>query len=261
MMAIKKTKKRFSKEIPLEIDNDIIVSEIEKSSKKSLYCNFKICNKFKFNDVHQTFVDLVMMDTTKIVFIDGPAGSAKSYLSVYIGLQMLKAKQISQIIYLRSIIESSSKSIGALKGFLADKFEPYTEIMKQKLDEIVGGKVGEELIKNEYIKCMPVNFIRGLTFKDALVIVDESQNLDSKELTTILTRFGENSKFVIIGDSFQADIGNKSGFSKIRQAFDDIESEEKGIHSLIFGENEIVRSEILKFIVKKLENLPLPTNH
>jgi predicted ribonuclease YlaK len=123
------------------------------------------------------------------------------------------------------------------------------------LDELVGSKIGEELIKNEYIKCMPVNFIRGLTFRDSLVIVDEAQNLDHKELTTILTRFGENSKFVIIGDSFQADIGNKSGFSKIRQAFDDEESEKNGIHSFIFTENEIVRSEILKFIIKKLEKV------
>lgn len=255
MMAFKKTKKRInSKSNLLELDEDLITESIEKNSKKDIHCNFNIYNKFKFNDVHQSFVDLVSLDKTKMVFIDGPAGSAKSYLSVYVGLKMLKAKQIDQIIYIRSIIESSSKSIGAIKGFLDEKFEPYTGAIKQKLEELVGNKVGEELIKNEYIKCMPVNFIRGLTFRNSLVIVDESQNLDNKEITTILTRFGENSKFVIIGDSFQADIGTKSGFSKIRQAFDDEESEQKGIHSFIFSENEIVRSEILKFIIKKLEN-------
>jgi phosphate starvation-inducible protein PhoH len=102
---------------------------------------------------------------------------------------------------------------------------------------------------------MPVNFVRGLTFRDSVVIVDESQNLTFQELTTILTRFGENSKYIVIGDSFQSDIGAKNGFTKIRNAFNDDESESQGIHSFIFTENEVVRSQILKFIVKKLEGV------
>lgn len=75
------------------------------------------------------------------------------------------------------------------------------------------------------------------------------------EITSILTRFGENTKYIVIGDSFQSDIGNKSGFQKIRHVFDNEESEERGIHSFVFTENEVVRSQILKFIVKKLEGV------
>ena len=166
---------------------------------------------------------------------------------------LMQKYQINQIIYLRSIAESGSKSIGSLPGELDLKFQPYIGPMIEKLDELVGPKVGGELIKNNYIKCMPVNFVRGLTFRNSIVIVDESQNLEIKELVTILTRFGENTKYIVIGDSFQSDIGSRTGFTKIKNAFDNPESEENGIHNFIFTENEVVRSQILKFIVKKLE--------
>jgi phosphate starvation-inducible PhoH-like protein len=190
-----------------------------------------------------------------MVFVDGPAGSSKSYLAVYGALQMLLKKQINQIVYIRSIVESASKSMGSLPGELQDKFQPWSLPLIEKLDELVGSKIGGELMKNNFIKCMPVNFVRGLTFRDSVVIVDESQNLTFQELTTILTRFGENSKYIVIGDSFQSDIGAKNGFTKIRNAFNDDESESQGIHSFIFTENEVVRSQILKFIVKKLEGV------
>ena len=96
-------------------------------------------------------------------------------------------------------------------------------------------------MRENYVKCMPVNFVRGLTFRDSVVIVDESQNLGLAELITILTRFGENTKYVVIGDSRQSDIGNKSGFNKIQHAFNNAESEDRGIHNFLFTENEVVR--------------------
>lgn len=251
-MGIKKSRKTGVSDIETEKE---ILNNIEKTNKNQWFCNFKIQNKFKLNDVHETFVNLVLHNDTKMVFIDGSAGTGKSYLSVYAALQLLLKREVNNIVYIRSVVESASKSIGSLPGELQDKFQPYIAPLAEKLDELVGSKIGGELIKNGYIKCLPVNFVRGLTFRDSVVIVDESQNLSTEEIITILTRFGENSKFIIIGDSFQSDIGSKSGFSKIRQVFNNIESEEKGIHSFVFGENEVVRSKILKFIVKKLEGL------
>ena len=249
-MMAKKTRRR---EIVENIEEDIILHDLEVTHKKELFCNFKITNNFKLNEVHNSFIELVLYKDTKMVFVDGPAGSGKSYLSVFAALQLLKKKQINKIIYLRSIAESASKSIGSLPGSLEDRFQPWVMPLIEKLDEIVGSKIGGELMRNKFIESIPINFVRGLTFRDSLVIIDESQNLSREELVTAITRFGENSKYIIIGDSYQADIGNKSGFSKIRQSFDDQESEDMGIHSFIFSENEIVRSDILKFIVKKIE--------
>jgi phosphate starvation-inducible PhoH-like protein len=249
----KKTRKRAELEL---LEEDVLISNIETTTKKEWYLNYKINNQFKLNEVHNSFMEIMLYKDTKMVFVDGPAGSAKSYLAVYGALQMLLKKQVQQIVYIRSIVESASKSIGSLPGEIGDKFHPWSLPLLEKMDELVGPKISGELMKNNYVKCLPVNFVRGLTFRDSFVIIDESQNLDSKELTTILTRFGENSKYVVIGDSFQSDIGSKNGFTKIRSAFDDKESEEKGIHNFVFGPNEVVRSEILKFIVKKLESAP-----
>lgn len=248
-------KKSRRREIDDEIMEDVLMHNIEVSTKKDWFCNFKIHNEFKLTDVHRSFLELFLYKDTKMVFVDGPAGSAKSYLAVYGALQLLQKKSIDQIVYIRSIVESASKSIGSLPGELQEKFQPWSLPLLEKLDELVGPKIGGELMRNNYVKCMPVNFVRGLTFRNSVVIVDESQNLQFPELVATLTRFGENSKYIVIGDSFQSDIGNKSGFTKIRQAFNDEDSEQQGIHSFVFSENEVVRSQILKFIVKRLERI------
>ena len=97
-----------------------------------------------------------------------------------------------------------------------------------------------------------MNYVRGLTFKNSVVIVDEAQNLTFSELTTILTRFGENSKMIVVGDSRQSDINGKSGFSHMYDIFNDDQSEQEGIYCFKFTEADIMRSEILKYIVSRL---------
>jgi phosphate starvation-inducible PhoH-like protein len=248
-------KKIRKREILENNEEDIILHNLENTHKKELFCNFKITNNFKLNEVHNSFVELLLYKDTKMVFVDGPAGSGKSYLSIYAALQLLKKKQIDNVVYIRSIAESASKSIGSLPGELSVRFQPWTMPLMEKLEELVGSKIGGELVRNGYIEAIPINFVRGLTFRNSMVILEESQNFSKEELITALTRFGENSKYVIIGDSFQSDIGNKSGFSKIRKVFDNSESEENGIHNFTFSENEVVRSQILRFIVKKLEGI------
>lgn len=251
-MAIKTRKRSVVED---DISEEIVLKNLEVTAKKHLFCDFKIHNAYKLTDVHQSFLDMLLFKDTKMVFVDGPAGSAKSYLAVYAALQLLKLKQVNQIVYIRSIIESASKSIGSLPGELQDKFQPFIGPMTEKLDELVGSKVGGDLMRNGFIKCIPINFVRGLTFRDSVVIMDEAQNADFGELQTVLTRFGENTKYVVIGDSHQADIGKKSGFGKVLHAFDNEISEAQGIHSFVFTENEVVRSQILKFIVKQLETV------
>jgi phosphate starvation-inducible PhoH-like protein len=249
----KKVRKR---EVVENIEEDILLHGLEDTHKKELFCNFKITNNFRLNEVHNSFLELVLYKDTKMVFVDGPAGSGKSYLAVYAALQLLKKKQTNKIIYIRSIAESASKSIGSLPGELSVRFQPWTLPLIEKVEELVGSKIGGELMRNGFIESIPINFVRGLTFRDSVVILEESQNFTKEELVTALTRFGENTKYIVIGDSFQSDIANKSGFNKIRDAFDDEESEAKGIHNFTFTENEVVRSQILRFIVKKLENSP-----
>jgi hypothetical protein len=175
-----------------------------------------------------------------------------TYLAVLAALTLLQQKKIKKIVYIRSIVESAEKSIGALPGEIDEKFKPWSLPMLDKLHELLTESASDALINSNVVHCVPVNFVRGLTFHDSVVIVDESQNLSRKELVSILTRFGHNSRFIIAGDLKQNDIA-KSGYKDVLDRFNDEESANHHIHCIHFGQDEIVRSHILKFIVRKLE--------
>jgi len=228
-------------------------TEITDSIEKNTFLDFSIQQKYNLTDVHDSFLDVCFKDKCKMALIDGPAGSAKTYLSVYIALQLLRTQKIEEIVYIRSIVESASKSMGSLPGEVEEKFLPWSLPLLEKLNELLDKSTIDTLMSESFIKCHPVNYTRGLTFKNSCVLVDEAQNLTREELTTILTRFGHESKYIVIGDSQQSDIGNKSGFKSIYDAFNTDESIDFGISVFTFTELEIVRSEILKYIVKILQ--------
>lgn len=231
----------------------------KKSSEKDIHpwdVDFKIEHNFDLNPVHKSFVALAMNKDTKMVFADGPAGTAKTYLATYCALNLLKRRRVEEVVYIRSVVESASQKLGSLPGEVEDKFLPWSMPMIEKLDELVGVARRKDLMERGYVHCVPVNFVRGLTFHDSVVIIDESQNLTRNELITILTRFGQNSIFIVVGDGNQSDISNRSGFRPICGCFDNEISEENGIYTFTFGEDEIVRSEVLRFIVSQLSNLP-----
>ena len=216
---------------------------------------FKLNDGFTLNDTHNSFVELTKHRDTKMVFVDGPAGTAKTYLATYAGLTLLQRNFIERLVYIRSVVESASQKMGSLPGEVEDKFLPWSMPLIEKLDELAGIPGRINLLNAQLIECVPVNFVRGLTFNDSIVIVDEAQNLTKSELVTILTRFGANSKFVVIGDSNQSDINGKSRFGPIYNCFNNKSSEREGIFTFKFTGKDIVRSEILKFIVKKLEGV------
>ena len=217
--------------------------------------DYEIADNFELLPSHQSFKKLTTTYTTKMVFADGPAGTAKTYLAVQSALELLKKGAVESIVYIRSVVESASQKMGSLPGEVDDKFLPWSMPLIEKLDEIVGVPARQNLMNSGVVECIPVNFVRGLTFKNTVVIIDEAQNLTSSELITILTRFGENSKFIVVGDKRQSDINGKTGFKPIFECFNNVESEDNGIYTFIFTEEDIVRSEILKFIVTQLELL------
>ena len=121
----------------------------------------------------------------------------------------------------------------------------------EKVTEICGPGTCTMLKLKGLIDAIPVNFVRGLTFNKTCVIVDEAQNLTKGELTTIMTRFGRKSKYIICGDCNQSDI-RQSGFKDVFDKFSGNDSETQGIYTIKFGLNDIVRSKILRFICQKL---------
>ena len=223
--------------------------------KKSFDMNFKVVDQFELKDVHKSFEALAFSRDTRVVFVDGPAGSAKTYCAARVGLHLLRARAADEMVYIRSIIESASKSMGSLPGEVEDKFSPWVIPLKEKLDELLKPGISQELLDHNIVRAIPVNYVRGLTFNDAVVIVDEAQNLTRSELITIMTRLGEGSKMLIVGDTQQSDINGKSGFKQIYNLFNDQSSEEAGMFCFKFEHCDIVRSEIVKFIISKLDSL------
>lgn len=200
-------------------------------------------------------INIILDKKTKVVFIDGPAGTSKSFISILCGLELLQKHSVSDILYVRSIAESASKSLGSLPGEVDDKMSPFLMPLMDKLEELLPKNELTALIKDERVVGMPINYLRGASFNARFIVSDESQNLDFKELTTLITRLGEFSKMIIIGDKLQSDIGNKSGFTRFFDLFNDEESKNNGIHCFSFTKEDIVRSGILRYIVNKLESL------
>lgn len=232
--------------------DDHLQKEIVESYKKNFdLSSFKLRKQLTSTENQTNFYHLILHNKTNMVFVDGPAGSSKTYIGVYGAMELLKEGIVDQIIYIRSVVESSSRSIGALPGELDEKFGPYTLPLMDKLYEITDKASADLLLKNEYVKAIPVNFVRGLTFHNSVVIVDEAQNLNRSELTTLLTRFGRNSKYIICGDAKQSDIRD-SGFEKVFTLFDTEFSRKNDIHCLKFENFDIVRSPILKHITQVL---------
>ena len=134
-----------------------------------------------------------------------------------------------------------------------DKLNPFTIPLLDKLEEIVGRDSAKELVAKRIATASPINFLRGVSWNNKLVILDESQNATYKELVTFLTRIGKETKYFLCGDLMQSDINGKSGLKKVIDTFDTKEAQENGIHVFNFTKEDIMRSEILKFIVEELE--------
>ncbi len=146
----------------------------------------------------------------QIIVITGRAGSGKSLVCAQAALDFLKKKQIDCIYNTRAAIEVG-KSLGFLPGALNEKFDPYMEALLDNLAKCCSDKNEiDKLLQDEKIKALPVQFIRGKTVDDIL-IVEEAQNLTKGEMLAILTRLGKNGKIVINGDNEQTDIKSSTG--------------------------------------------------
>lgn len=198
------------------------------------------------------FLELASSKTSKIIFVSGPAGTSKTFLAVFHALTMLNDKKVSDLVYIRSAVESSDTKLGFLPGEADDKLAPYIQPLLDKMSEMLPKGDIDVLRKEERVTGVPVGFLRGLNWNAKVIVADEAQNMTYKELFTLITRTGEFSKVFILGDSSQSDINGKSGFVKMMSHFDDEESRRQGIHIFRFETEDIVRSGLVRFIIEKI---------
>ncbi len=208
----------------------------------------------KLDEKQLFFLSKALNPKTKILFINGPAGSTKTYMAVYSALRLLSAHDELDLLYVRTIIESADKGLGALPGDVEEKFNPYMAPLNDKLEEMLprNTTLKHDLLNKGRVGAMPINFLRGANWIDKVVVADEAQNFTFKELTTLITRIGHNTKLFICGDSMQSDINGKTGFQDMCHLFNGPDSKKRGIECFEFTEKDIKRSVILRFIVSKL---------
>jgi len=209
-----------------------------------------------WSEKQKAFIELALHKETKIVFLSGPSGTSKSILSVYCALQLLNSKKVSDLIYIRTIVESAVHSMGTLPGDMSDKLHYFVTVLNDKLEELLPTGDIKRLFTDERVKGMPVNYLRGASYNAKVVILDEFQNATFQEILTSLTRIGRFTKYFILGDPMQTDLKHKehSGFKTMFDIFNTEESQEQGIFCVEFGKEDIMRSDILKFIIEQIEN-------
>jgi phosphate starvation-inducible PhoH-like protein len=170
--------------------------------------DIKIINAVQLNEEQKEAKRLIVEN--QIVIVTGRAGSGKSLVCAQAALDFLKKKQVACIYNTRAAVEVG-RSLGFLPGALNEKFDPYMEALVENLIKCCSDKNEvPKMIEDGKVKAIPVQFIRGKTIDDIL-IVEEAQNLTKGEMLAILTRLGKTGKIVINGDNEQTDIKSNTG--------------------------------------------------
>jgi len=239
------------------------VTDILQSKDDSPYVFQRDKIKFELNiknlpwtDKQKQVIDLILNKKTKVLFLKGPAGTSKTILAMYTGLTLLNLKRVSDIILVRSAVESSDSKLGFLPGDVAEKFNVYLTPFHDKFSELLDKSQIDRLEKDNRLTICPINFARGLHFSAKFICADEIQNFSKKEIQTLMSRVGEFSKLLLCGDPEQSDLPvGKSGFNKVYDLFNTEEAKEHGIFCFEFTEEDIVRSELCRYITHKFKEL------
>jgi phosphate starvation-inducible PhoH-like protein len=172
--------------------------------------------KIQLNEEQKEAKSKILANT--ITLLAGAAGSGKTLLACQIALEKLFMREIDKIIITRPTV--SKEEIGFLPGDLREKMDPWIQPIYQNMFALYDRSKIEKLIQEGSIEIVPLSFMRGRTFLDSVIIVDEAQNVTHEQMEMIVTRIGLRSKMIICGDDIQVDLKNKrdSGFRFLYKA-------------------------------------------
>lgn len=207
-------------------------------------------NEFKevkpLNYIQETYLNAIK--TSDITFGIGSAGTGKTYVAASYAASELFHRRVERIILTRPNVETG-RGLGFLPGTLEEKYEPYLEPFHDVFTRSLGKGFYEYAIKSKTIEPRPLGFMRGATFDNCIVLVDEAQNSTKTELKMMLSRIGRNCKMIISGDTDQCDIQD-SGLQDAVNRLEHIQ----GIEVVRFLDSDIVRSRICKQIILAYRN-------
>jgi phosphate starvation-inducible PhoH-like protein len=202
--------------------------------------NGKVVSLVALNESQKLYIDA--LKTHQQIIVLGPSGTGTTFVAATYAANLYLQKKIDKIIITRPAV-SVGKSLGALPGTLEEKFGPWLSPVLSVLEEQLGKNVVETGVKNGNIQMAPLEYMRGSSFKDALVLADEAQNLSVDQFKMLVTRIGENCTLVMNGDIRQSDIKEQSGLSKAIHL-----AKKYSIDACVveFGIDDVVRSDICR---------------
>lgn len=187
------------------------------------------------------------LDKSNLMVALGPAGTGKTYTCCVKAAQWLSRGAINQIILTRANVPTG-KSLGAVPGTLEEKLEPWMLPMTDVLKGALGKGFYEYCVKRERIETVSLETIRGRSFQEAVILVDEAQQLTIDEIKAITTRIGEGSVLILMGDPKQTDLKGRSGLDKFVDLIDKYKP--KGCEVVEFDLHDIVRSDTCAQMVR-----------
>jgi len=206
------------------------------------------------NPNQQHYIDILNTMCPSIVVATGPAGSAKSYIAVSVGIDKLVNKEYKRIVITRPAV-SVDEEMGFFPGSINEKMDPWMRPLYDTFYKYYSVAEVKTMISNKIIDICPIAYLRGRTLEDSYIIIDEAQNCTINQMLMILTRIGSGSKMVITGDLSQHDRGfeinglgdfverlNNNGINKFNCISD--------ICHIQFTEDDIERHPVIKDIMK-----------
>lgn len=191
-----------------------------------------------------------LIETNDITFGLGPAGTGKTHVAVAVAVEMLNKKQVEKILLARPAQEAGEK-LGYLPGDQKQKLDPYMRPLYDEMTKVMGKEKLDRLMSSGVIEIVPVGLMRGRTFENAFIILDEAQNATKEQTEMALTRFGNGSKMVLTGDPAQTDINKDSG---LKWAADALKGTD-GIGQHQFSNKDIIRHPVVERVVSALEKV------
>ncbi len=197
------------------------------------------------NDEQKRLIKTI--ERNQVTLVSGSAGTGKTFVAMWEALYELSKKKYKKLVLIRPAVEANGENLGFLPGTAEEKISVYMTPFMDSAEKILNGKEAlVDMIDNGIIKTSPLAYLRGITFDDSIVILDEAQNTTVQQMHLFLTRIGESSKVVVCGDLRQVD----RQFAKTNGLKDAIErlSGVVGIGIVEMPDSCIVRSKIVAAI-------------
>ncbi len=193
------------------------------------------------------FIDAIRSHT--ITFGLGPAGTGKTYLTCAMAVAALERKEVGRIVLTRPIVEAG-ESLGFLPGTMMEKVDPYIRPLYDAIFAMMDAQRASRYLDDGTIEITPLAFMRGRTFDDSFVILDEAQNTTPEQMKMFLTRLGFGSKMVVTGDESQSDAPQgATGLASVRRKLGDIDD----IAFVELSGKDVVRHSLVQRIVAAYE--------